>query len=110
MAGNTLDLGRVRLVHKGVYSSGTAYEFFDCVTYNGSSYVCTASGGSPAGTLPTDTSKWRSWLKKAIRGLRAQRGLKATKGIPEIRERRRNRGQGRFVCGEGRIGPAERPT
>ena len=48
---NTLDLGRVRLVHKGAYGAGTAYEFFDCATYNGSSYVCTADAGSPAGTL-----------------------------------------------------------
>ena len=74
MAGNTLDLGRVRLVHKGVYGSGTAYEFFDCVTYNGSSYVCTASGGSPAGTLPTDTSKWALMAQKGNTGAKGDKG------------------------------------
>lgn len=76
MAGNTLDLGRVRLVHKGVYSSGTAYEFFDCVTYNGSSYVCTASGGSPAETLPTDTSKWALMAQKGNTGATGATGAK----------------------------------
>ena len=80
MAGNTLDLGRVRLVHKGVYSSGTAYEFFDCVTYNGSSYVCTASGGSPAGTLPTDTSKWALMAQKGNTGATGATGAKGDKG------------------------------
>ena len=80
MAGNTLDLGRVRLVHKGVYGSGTAYEFFDCVTYNGSSYVCTASGGSPAGTLPTDTSKWALMAQKGNTGATGATGAKGDKG------------------------------
>jgi len=35
MASDTLDLGRVRLVHRGAYNASTVYEFFDCVTYNG---------------------------------------------------------------------------
>lgn len=80
MAGNTLDLGRVRLVHKGAYGSGTVYEFFDCVTYNGSSYVCTASGGSPAGTLPTDTSKWALIAQKGNTGATGATGAKGDKG------------------------------
>lgn len=83
---NTLDLGRVRLVHKGAYSSSTTYEFFDCVTYNGSSYACTAAGGSPAGTLPTDTSKWALIAQKGdtgaqgVTGATGPQGLKGDKG------------------------------
>lgn len=77
---NTLDLGRVRLVHKGAYGAGTVYEFFDCVTYNGSSYVCTAAAGSPAGTLPTDTSKWALLAQKGDTGARGATGATGLKG------------------------------
>ena len=94
---NTLDLGRVRLVHKGTYGAGTAYEFFDCATYNGSSYVCTADAGSPAGTLPTDTSKWALLAQKGDTGPRvpqerqARRGPKATRAIPGLPGRQAQR-------------------
>ena len=86
MASDTLDLGRVRLVHRGAYSASTVYEFFDCVTYNGSSYLCTAAAGSPAGTLPTVTATW---------ALLAQKGDTGAKGTrqrpPSARPIRRNR-------------------
>lgn len=77
---NTLDLGRVRLVHKGAYNAGTAYEFFDCATYNGSSYVCTADAGSPAGTLPTDTSKWALLAQKGDTGAKGATGATGSQG------------------------------
>lgn len=77
---NTLDLGRVRLVHKGTYGAGTAYEFFDCATYNGSSYVCTADTGSPAGTLPTDTSKWALLAQKGDTGAKGATGATGSQG------------------------------
>ena len=77
---NTLDLGRVRLVHKGTYGAGTAYEFFDCATYNGSSYVCTADAGSPAGTLPTDTSKWALLAQKGDTGAKGATGATGSQG------------------------------
>ena len=76
----TLDLGRVRLVHKGTYGAGTAYEFFDCATYNGSSYVCTADAGSPAGTLPTDTSKWALLAQKGDTGAKGATGATGSQG------------------------------
>ena len=77
---NTLDLGRVRLVHKGAYSTSTVYVFFDCVTYNGSSYVCTAADGSPAGTLPTDTSKWALLAQKGDTGAKGATGATGATG------------------------------
>ena len=77
---NTLDLGRVRLVHKGAYNASTAYEFFDCATYNGSSYVCTADAGSPAGTLPTDTSKWALLAQKGDTGAKGATGATGSQG------------------------------
>lgn len=86
MASDTLDLGRVRLVHKGAYSASTVYEFFDCVTYNGSSYLCTAAAGSPAGTLPTVTATWALLAQKGDTGAKGatgaagQQGLKGDKG------------------------------
>lgn len=74
MASDTLDLGRVRLVHRGAYSASTVYEFFDCVTYNGSSYLCTAAAGSPAGTLPTVTATWALLAQKGDTGAKGDKG------------------------------------
>ena len=52
--GTTSDAGRVRPVFRGSYDPSTAYILYDSVLYEGSSYVCTSSSGSPAGTPPTD--------------------------------------------------------
>ena len=93
MASDTLDLGRVRLVHRGAYNASTVYEFFDCVTYNGSSYLCTAAAGSPAGTLPTVTATWALLAQKGDTGAKGttgavgQQGLRGIKGTPEPLER-----------------------
>lgn len=40
---------------RGAYDNGTAYVLNDGVSYNGSSYICTAD---TTGNLPTDTSYW----------------------------------------------------
>lgn len=81
MASDTLDLGRVRLVHKGAYSASTVYEFFDCVTYNGSSYLCTAAAGSPAGTLPTVTATWALLAQKGDMGAKGATGAAGPQGL-----------------------------
>lgn len=80
MASDTLDLGRVRLVHRGAYSASTVYEFFDCVTYNGSSYLCTAAAGSPAGTLPTVTATWALLAQKGATGAKGDTGATGPAG------------------------------
>lgn len=41
---------------KGVWGAGTAYKAGDLVSYSGAAYLCHTA--SPAGTLPTDTTKW----------------------------------------------------
>ena len=81
MASDTLDLGRVRLVHRGAYSASTVYEFFDCVTYNGSSYLCTAAAGSPAGTLPTVTATWALLAQKGDTGAKGTTGAVGQQGV-----------------------------
>ena len=63
-----IDLGRVRTVPKGDYSETVAYEFFDQVLYQGSSYLCIAKDGSPAGTLPTDATLWALIAAKGEKG------------------------------------------
>ena len=85
MASDTLDLGRVRLVHRGAYSASTVYEFFDCVTYNGSSYLCTAAAGSPAGTLPTVTATWALLAQKGDTGAKGTTGAVGQQGVKGIR-------------------------
>ena len=77
----TLNVGRVRLLNKGEYSVSAAYDFFDWVTYEGSSYVVTASSGAPAGTLPTDTSYWSLLADKGDKG---DTGLAASVSVGSV--------------------------
>jgi len=51
----TINLGSIKFNWKGAYAGGTAYAVDDVVSYNGSSYVCTAAS---TGNLPTDTNFW----------------------------------------------------
>ena len=50
-----VNLGSIKFNWKGAYAGGTAYAVDDVVSYNGSSYVCTAAS---TGDLPTDTNFW----------------------------------------------------
>jgi hypothetical protein len=50
-----VNLGSIKFNWKGAYAGGTAYAVDDVVSYNGSSYVCTAAS---TGNLPTDTNFW----------------------------------------------------
>lgn len=42
--------------YRAAYAGATAYAAGDIVTYQNATYLCTAN--SPAGTLPTDVTKW----------------------------------------------------
>lgn len=67
----TLNLGRVRLNFKGEYSAlnGTALEFFDAVTFNGSLFVVTATSvtvnDTDTGNRPPTTTGQNSFLRIA---------------------------------------------
>jgi len=50
-----VNLGSIKFNWKGAYAGGTAYAVDDVISYNGSSYVCTAAS---TGNLPTDTNFW----------------------------------------------------
>jgi len=52
-----IDLGKLRFVFRGAYSSGTTYEKNDVVEYQGSSYVYKYATSS-AGNTPTATTYW----------------------------------------------------
>ena len=51
----TVNLGSIKFNWQGAYNGATAYSVDDVVSYNGSSYVCTAAS---TGNLPTDTNFW----------------------------------------------------
>jgi hypothetical protein len=51
----TINLGAIKFNWKGAYSGATAYVVDDVVSYNGASYICTATS---TGNLPTDTNFW----------------------------------------------------
>lgn len=50
-------VGKVGMVAKGDWSSGSTYEVMDVVTYSGGTYI--AKQAVPAGTLPTNTTYWQ---------------------------------------------------
>lgn len=52
--------------HVGVYSSSTAYEFQNTVTYNGDLYLCLKD--TTAGTAPTNTTYWQKISTKGDKG------------------------------------------
>jgi len=53
----TVDLGKVRPVWKGTWSSGTAYEVHDMVKSGLDSYICT-TGHTSSGTFSNDSANW----------------------------------------------------
>lgn len=57
------NLGKVLIVWKKGWDASTKYEYLDCVSYNGSSYICLDSD-TPIGTNPTDSTYW-DYLAKA---------------------------------------------
>ncbi len=50
----TVNLGRVRPIHRGAYNATTQYQPLDYMTYGSQTYVCKQT--PPKGTLPTNTT------------------------------------------------------
>ena len=76
----TINVGRVRPLWKGTYDYQTAYDFFDWVSYNGSSYIVISSLGSAAGILPTNTSYWACVAEQGEIGPIGPKGEDGDKG------------------------------
>ena len=76
----TINVGRVRPLWKGTYDYQTAYDFFDWVSYNGSSYIVIASSGSAAGILPTNTTYWACIAEQGEIGPIGPKGEDGDKG------------------------------
>ncbi len=70
----TINVGRGRFVHRGVWSNTTEYAFLDWVTYAGSSYTCINLSGAPAGTALTNTSYWVQMAQKGDTGPQGPKG------------------------------------
>ena len=62
---------------KGTYVAETTYEVQDGVTYNGSSYICTAES---TGNLPTDTDYWQELAEKGDTGDTGEQGIQGEVG------------------------------
>ena len=75
----TTNLGRVRIVPKGAWASGTAYKILDLVTYGGGSYLCIADVTSST-TPNSDTSHWQLIASKGDKGDQGVQGIQGPKG------------------------------
>ena len=69
-----IDVGAIFPLRKGEWSETADYDFLDMVMHDGSSYVCIAEDGSPAGTAVTNTTYW------AAIALRGEQGPKGDTG------------------------------
>ena len=75
-----IDIGAIYPLHKGAWSSGAAYDFLDMVIKDGSSYLCIAEDGAPAGTAVTNTTYWALIAQKGDTGATGPQGDKGDKG------------------------------
>lgn len=75
-----IDIGAIYPLYKGAWSSGAAYDFLDMVTKDGSSYLCIAEDGAPAGTAVTNTTYWGQVAQKGDTGAQGPKGDKGDKG------------------------------
>ena len=69
-----IEVGAIFPLRKGEWSETADYDFLDMVMHDGSSYVCIAEGGAPAGTAVTNTTYW------AAIALRGEQGPKGDTG------------------------------
>lgn len=75
-----IDIGAIYPLYKGAWSSGAAYDFLDMVTKDGSSYLCIAEDGAPAGTAVTNTTYWALIAQKGATGATGATGPQGPKG------------------------------
>lgn len=69
-----IDIGAIYPLYKGAWSSGAAYDFLDMVIKDGSSYLCIAEDGAPAGTAVTNTTYWGQVAQKGDTGAQGPKG------------------------------------
>ena len=75
-------LGNVGVLYVGAYNSSTQYEYLNCVTYNGSSYVCVNQNGV-TGVTPGTTNDWQLSAQKGDtggQGIQGEQGIQGATG------------------------------
>ena len=75
-----IEVGAIFPLRKGEWSGTEAYDFLDMVMHDGSSYVCIAEDGAPAGTAVTNTTYWALIAQKGDTGATGAQGPKGDKG------------------------------
>lgn len=75
-----IDIGAIYPLYKGEWSEAEAYDFLDMVIKDGSSYLCIAEDGAPAGTAVTNTTYWALIAQKGDTGATGATGPQGPKG------------------------------
>lgn len=73
----TINVGRVRPVYKGDYSSSASYVVLDRVKYQGQIWECVAD--APAGTAPQENA-FTYWVLLGVKGDKGDTGARGPKG------------------------------
>ena len=75
-----IEVGAIFPLRKGEWSETADYDFLDMVMHDGSSYVCIAEDGAPAGTAVTNTTYWALIAQKGATGATGATGPQGPKG------------------------------
>ena len=75
-----IEVGAIFPLRKGEWSETADYDFLDMVMHDGSSYVCIAEDGAPAGTAVTNTTYWALIAQKGATGATGPQGPKGDTG------------------------------
>lgn len=75
-----IEVGAIFPLCKGEWSETADYDFLDMVMHDGSSYVCIAEDGAPAGTAVTNTAYWALIAQKGDTGATGPQGPKGDTG------------------------------
>ena len=75
-----IEVGAIFPLRKGEWSETADYDFLDMVMHDGSSYVCIAEDGAPAGTAVTNTTYWAAIALRGEQGPKGDTGPQGPKG------------------------------
>ena len=75
-----IEVGAIFPLRKGEWSETADYDFLDMVMHDGSSYVCIAEDGAPAGTAVTNTTYWAAIALRGEQGPKGDTGPQGATG------------------------------
>jgi len=65
-------------VYKGAWNSLSIYNYHDCITYNGSAYICLLANSN---TNPSNATYWQLFISQGAQGVQGTQGTQGVQGF-----------------------------